>query len=435
MRGIHALAAAGLALGLACGSAEPAPRPNVVLVVADDLGWGDLGVQGARDVRTPRLDALAGSGVRFAQAYATAPLCAPSRAALLTGRDANRYDYTRATGPYQRQLEQGTGVPASEPLLAERLRAAGYATAAVGKWHLGLRPQQRPLARGFDRFFGVLGGAHDYFDWSDRGWGPVFRGDEPAEGSGYLTHAFTDEAVRFLREPRDAPFFLYLAYTAPHAPIQPPPGRRWARPLREVPVRQRYAAMVASLDAGVGAVLDTLEATGASRDTLVIFLSDHGGQVPIASNGPFDGGKGSLKEGGLRVPLLLAWPRALPGGRVYEPAVSALDVVPTVLAAAGLEAGAAPSLDGVDLLPYLRGAHADAPHATLHWRWRHGAAVRAGSLKLVDEFGREALYDLEADPAEQRDLAGSRRADRARLRALLDDWIAGLGPVEPADRA
>ncbi len=404
----------------------------MLLIVADDLGYGDLGVYGSPFVRTPHLDALAAQGIRFTQAYVSAPLCAPSRAALLTGRDHNRYGYDDP-GTYLSEMDGSTDVVLSrrEILLSQVLRAAGYATGAFGKWHLGARPGSRPLGRGFDIFFGHLSGAHDYFDWGPGLWGPIFRNGEAVEEGDYLTHATAREAVSFIEQQRGQPFFAYLAFTAIHAPIQVPESyvERYAHVVD--PAQRQLAAMISALDEAIGQVLEALRRRQIADDTLVIFLSDNG--AAFSSNAPLRGGKGTLREGGIRVPFVVRWPAGLPGGVLYEHPVSALDVLPTVAAAAGVRFAPERPLDGVDLLPYLRGEARGPPHAALCWRWREQWAVREGSLKWVHAPAADGeppvtgLFDLSGDLAETRDLAAERPDAVRRLRERLEAWDRAIG--------
>jgi len=411
-------------------SARPARRPSFVVILADDLGYADLGFQGSREIATPRLDQLAGESVRFSDAYVTSPLCAPTRAALLTGRDPNRYGYTAATGTYQHQMRQDIGVPLDETLLPELLRRAGYATAAVGKWHLGVRPEYRPLRRGFQSFFGFLAGTHDYFDWGPGLYGPVFRGARRAQGDAYLTDAFAGEASEFVRRHAGQPYFLYVAFHAVHGPLEAPERHLRAYAGLEPEERRAIAAMTTALDEGIGRILDAIADSGDARDTLVWFLNDNGGVPPISSNAPLRGGKGDLFEGGIRVPSLLRWPQALSPG-VYEAPVSILDVFPTLAAAAGA-AGTPRPLDGVDLLPHLRGASASPPHPSLRWRFDRERAIRRDGWKLVTGTEGTLLFDLPADPGETHDLSAEQPGRVASLREELDAWTRGLGPARPA---
>jgi arylsulfatase A-like enzyme len=345
-------------------------------------------------------------------------------------------------------MAQGTGLPIGEVLLSERLRGHGYATGVVGKWHLGSQAKFRPLARGFDSFFGFLTGAHQAFDWGNGLWGPVFDGTDPVEGDEFLTEAITREAVEFIERHRDGPFFLYVAYDAVHAPLEAPPEAeaRFEHIANEP--RRTLAAMLHVMDRGVGRISAALAATGLADDTLVMFLSDNGGSLPHSSNGGFRGWKGQLLEGGIRVPFLMRWPSTLPAGVAYDPVVSSLDVFPTVLAAVGAPDPGDRVIDGVDLLPFLKGrklkdrklkdgisgdAQTAVPHETLGWRHRERWAFRRGDLKLIRHRipggGGELavhLYDLSMDPGEQHDLVEERPRDADSLQRAYDAWVAGL---------
>lgn len=436
---------AGPALALVCATALSAAqqgssadasqdarstaKPNVVLIVADDLGWADLGVQGARDVRTPNLDRLAAEGVRFTCAYSAAPLCAPSRAALLSGRYPQRFGLESNPGS-ARAAAADYGVPRDERLLSERLKAAGYATCLVGKWHLGYSESMRPLARGFERFFGFLSGSSRYVGVGLRN--PILRGDEPVAVEKYLTDAFADEAVRFVSEHADRPFFLYVPFNAPHSPLEAPEDVRAKFANIAKDERRTYAAMVAKLDEAVGRILDELTARGLDERTLVIFVSDNGGASVenAASNAPWRGEKPALYEGGVRVPFLARWKGRFRAGVVEPRMVSLLDVTPTVLAAAGAappERASEPRpLDGVDLGPLLSGDSKGRAHDALFWRLGGEAAARVGDLKLVRRGTAYELYDLAEDPGEKRDLAKRKPQDVAKLSAALEAWERGM---------
>lgn len=413
-------------------SSSPEARPNLLVIVADDVGIGSIGAYGAPIVRTPNIDSLAADGVRFTQGYVSAPACAPSRAALLTGRDHNRYGYDRA-GTVLTELREGTGVPESEVLLSDVLRGAGYATGAFGKWHLGSAKALRPRARGFDVFFGFLSGAHDYFDWGSGLWGPVFRNDERAIGDTYLTEAIAAEAVQFIEAHAGgpAPFFAYVAFNAIHAPFQVPES--YKDPYRSQISHDGElvaAGLISALDAGVGEILSALQRLGLTDDTLVFFLSDNGGDF---WNGDLRGVKGSLLEGGIRVPFLVRWPGVVPAGRDYDPTVTALDVFPTLRSAARAPAPEARAYDGLDLLPFLTGAREGPPHEALYWQWEEQWAVRVGPAKYtharttrkpvpVDTF----LFDLGTDPTESTDLGPERPDLVGRLCSLAEAWREAL---------
>ena len=431
-------------------------RPNVIVIVADDLGYGEVGCYGGRDAPTPNLDAMAQAGVRCTAGYVTCPVCSPTRAALLIGRYQQRFGH-EFNIPQSFELKQPElyGLPLDEQTLADRMKARGYRTAAIGKWHLGVHDRYHPQARGFDEFFGFLDGGRPYFadGHPDNFYyrsvpphdtvrprvgsrSPVLRGREPVQEAEYLTDAFTREAVRFIDESRTAPFFLYVAYNAAHTPITP--CKRWAEKLAHIesPIRRTVASMVAGMDEGIGAIRDRLQAHGIAENTLVIFLSDNGGSPGgkqanaehYSLNTPLRGAKGECHEGGIRVPYLIEWPARIPAGQIFDRPVSSLDVVPTALVAAG--AAVPDDADGTDLLPYLAGGDAGRPHESLFWRFGAWKAVRQGDMKLVKRRGEpDELYDLARDMTESRDLAGDRPELVADLNAALAAWERGL--VEP----
>lgn len=414
---------------LACVACTGPPRPpNIVVILADDLGYADVGFHGLADFATPNLDRLARAGIRCTSGYVSHPFCSPSRAGLLTGRYQHRFGHVRNP-----KFRAGEGLPLGETLLPEVLSQAGYVSGIVGKWHLGDAPPFRPRQRGFDEFFGLLGGGHDYF----RSAGsdareyliPLKSNGEDVPVDGYLTEQLGAAALDFVRRHAGRPFFLYLAYNAPHGPLQAPPeivGRLASiQDLR----RRTYAAMVTSLDDGVGALLDLLADLGLTRRTLVFFLSDNGGppRANASDNSPLRGAKGTVYEGGVRVPFVLAWPGTLPGGEQYDSPVTALDIFPTAVAAAGLEPPA--DLDGVDLVPFLTGARDGQPHERLFWHSGAGAqyALRTQDRKLVRVLAREAeIYAVGEDASETNRLAGDNRS--GDLERAVDAWHAAHPP-------
>jgi arylsulfatase A-like enzyme len=399
--------------------------PNIVIILADDLGYADLGVQGASDLLTPHIDALAREGVRFPNGYVSGPVCAPTRAGLLTGRYQQRFGF-EFNAPEARAADYG--LPPGEATLAERLKAAGYATGMVGKWHLGFRPELTPPRRGFDEFFGFLSGMRSYFPRERAD--PILRGETPVEEPEYLTTAFGREAASFVERNRTRPFLLYLAFNSVHAPLEATDADLARFPDVAPRKRRTYAAMVASMDDAVGTLLKKLRETGLDEHTIVFFLSDNGGPTreTSARNRPLKGRKGQLYEGGIRVPFFVRWTGRLRGGRVYEEPVIALDVAATALAAAGVEMPR--GLDGVDLLPHLDGRKAQPPHDLLYWRYGEQGAVRAGEWKLLLRRGEEELYHLGRDAGEEKNLVAE-EPERARaLRAAYAEWTRGL--VAPA---
>ncbi len=395
----------------------PVARPNILLIVADDLGSTDLSIQGS-DLATPHIDSIAQSGVRFTNGYVSCPVCSPTRAGLMTGRYQQRFGHEFNPGP-EGQADDTFGLPLTETTLADRLRSLGYSTGLVGKWHLGYKPELHPLKRGFDEFFGFLGGAHPYVNSR-----LVLRGTEPAGEVGYLTDAFTREAVSFIDRRHRQPFFLYLCYNAVHNPMQPSPSHlaRFAGIADER--RRNFAGLLSPLDDGVGKVLAKLRERKIEDNTMIFFISDNGGPTrqTTARNDPRRGQKGQVFEGGIRVPFFMQWKAKLPRGRVNDHPVIALDVHPTAVAAAGGTIPASARLDGVNLLPHATGSRTAPPHESLFWRFGPQAAVRKGDWKLVWENDPPRLYNLAADAAESTDLASSQPAKMRELRETYEAW-------------
>lgn len=419
------------------GDGPPPPasaprRPNVVLIVADDLGWGETGMQGGKDIPTPHIDAIAAGGVRFTQGYVTCPVCAPTRAALLSGRYGERFGFEHNPGPENRASAE-FGLPRTEPTLAERLKALGYATGMFGKWHLGYAAGLTPPDRGFDAFYGFLGGAHPYLPGARKQAAPILRGATPVEAPPYLTEAFASEAAAFIEANRERPFFVYLPFNAVHAPLQAtdPLVARFASIVD--PKRRTFAAMLSALDDGVGRVLEALHRLGLEDDTLLVFVSDNGGPTPqtSSSNGILRGTKGQVFEGGVRVPFAMRWKGGgVPVGGTYDRPVSTLDLVPTILGAAGATVGPEARLDGVGLLPYLSGEVATRPHPALYWKFGAQRAVRVGDWKLVERAGEPpALFDLANDPAEANDLSHAQPERIVPLQTLWAVWDQGNQPA------
>ena len=452
---LAALVVALLATLVPVAVAASAPaKPNVLLIVADDLGYHDTGFQGSREIPTPHLDRLAASGVRCTQGYVSYPVCSPSRAGFLTGRYQQRFGYE-----YNPRFDPALadhGLPLTERTIADELRAAGYATGVVGKWHQGAHPQFHPNRRGFDEFFGFLGGGHRFFPDShvevEVGAGkkaathadaehasPMLRNSAELPEEGELTTRLGQEAAAFVARRAAAsperPWLLYLAFNAPHTPLQARDDMLKKFAHIADPRRRTYAAMVATVDEAVGRVLDAVAAAGQRERTLVFFFSDNGGPMTkrnanASINTPLRGQKGDIFEGGIRVPFLVSWPARIPAGRTYDQPVISLDVLPTALAAAGaVRSPARPALDGVDLVPYLRGDVTLAPHPRLYWRMDAGAAfaVREGRWKWFRTYDNPPeLYDLAADPGESRNLAAAQPEVAARLAAASAEWARGL---------
>ena len=416
-------------------------------MLADDLGYGDLGVTGSKQILTPHIDSLAANGVRFTNAYVSSSVCAPSRAGLMTGKHQVSFGFRDNLAPVQPGHDpEFVGLPLNQTTLAERLKPLGYATGLVGKWHLGELPKFSPLKRGFDEFWGYLGGAHDYFKAEPGGEksmaGPIVCNYKEPAPLTYLTDDEGGDCVDFIRRHKDRPFFLYASFAAPHSPMQATAEdlNRFAHIKDKV--RRTYCAMVYRLDQNVGRILDEVRHQGIERDTFVVFLSDNGGPSAAGmSNGsvnvPFRGSKTTMLEGGIRVPLIFKWPAAMPSGITRDEMVSSLDILPTFLAAAGGAVGPPEKLTGVDLLPLLAGKSERTPHPSLMWTYTVGSAIRAGDWKLVRLPDRlPMLYHLSSDPGEKNDLA-LEQLDRTRsLLGELGRWeVASPNPVfrEPGD--
>lgn len=436
-------------VGLAANA--PPPPPNLVVILADDLGYGDVGYQGG-DVPTPRIDTIAREGAACTDGYVACPVCGPSRAALLTGRYPQRFGYWDNPGPFRRDEAVEPGVPTGVPVLSEMLRPLGYACGFFGKSHGGDAEAMMPFSR-WDEFFGFNNGASNYLDSLNRRHNPLFHNREvvstPFRRRGvsreslvregmivgdedrYLTDLIGDHAAEFIRANQERPLLCYVPFNAIHGPFQAPESLLGKRRADESRDRWLVRAMIRSMDANVGKLLNTLSECGLEERTLVVFLSDNGGHT-ASPNTPLRAGKGTFWEGGLRVPFCLRWPGRIPAGSNYRRPVSALDLAPTLLAAAGGQATGErpPDFDGVDLLPYLTGERQGDPHDALHWAWGPNRAIRRGDLKAVS-FNRGSdwsLYDVAEDAAEQIDLASERPDDLAALIEQHDAWSAPLPP-------
>jgi arylsulfatase A-like enzyme len=436
---VHALT---LAAGLACSlvfppgaPAQGAPdRPNIVLIITDDLGYADIGSYGARDVRTPHLDRLAREGVRFTDFYANATTCTPTRAGLITGRYQQRYGVEQplsADGPTP--VAGDRGLDASPYSLPRLLKSRGYATALLGKWHLGYRPEQSPIAHGFDRFFGLKSGYHDYWQHTDsRGAPDLWENDTRVETSGYTTDLITQRAVDFIGAHTRTPFFIDVAYNAPHWPFQRPDtpsvavgNARFLRPADSLTsTRADYVSMVERLDQGVGEILAALDRHGLARNTLVIFTNDNGGEW-LSDNTPLFNRKWTTWEGGIRVPAIVRWPGRIRAGTVTPQVGITMDLTASVLAAAGVMVPDDATLDGLDLLPVLEGRR-PVIERTLFWRSTPGNrtmyAVRRGDYKVVIDANHLLLFNVRTDPGERNDLARERTDVARALRLALNAW-------------
>ncbi len=441
------LLAAALILSaiLPCGTTA-ARSPNVVVLLADDMGIGDVGCYECTDIKTPHLDALAAAGVRFTNYYSAAPVCSPSRAALLTGRYP-----IRAGVPSNCSSKPGDpGMPADEITFAELAAKRAYATAIVGKWHLGFSSDTRPNAQGFDFFFGHHAGCIDYYShmfyWQTPYHHDLYRNrTEVREEGRYMTDLIVREATQFIDAHRAGPFLLYVAFNAPHYPTQAP--ERLCRQYAHLKgPRAAYAPLVAGLDEAVGRIVDRLRTLGLDRDTLVFFTSDNGPSIEDRANGgggsagPFRGHKFSLFEGGIRMPAILVWPGTVPANETREQLAIAMDLFPTIAEAIGADPPAGRTLDGKSWLPLLKD-RAAAGHETLFWAQGNQAAVRQGRWKLVrngldaEGPGRQApltgddavfLADLTADPSERSNLRLAHPDIARDLLARHERWLTAV---------
>jgi arylsulfatase A-like enzyme len=429
---------------VAAPAAEPAARkPNVLVILADDLGYGDISLHGCKDIATPNIDSIAKNGVRCTSGYVSCPYCSPTRAGFLTGRYQQRFGH-EFNPQLLAQGGAGQGLPTGETTIAQRLRDAGYATGLVGKWHLGEEDKFHPLARGFGEFFGFLAGMHPYTESDSKPWGPIYRGKQRVEIDGYLTDVFAKEACAFMDRHQKEPFFLYLAFNAVHTPLQAPePLLKKFAGIAD-PNRRIYAAMTTALDDAVGNFLAKVRSLGLEEQTLIFFLSDNGGAIgKFASNGsqntPLRGSKGDTWEGGIRVPYLVQWKAKLPAGKTVAHPVIQLDIHATALAVAGVSVKPEWKLDGVNLLPFLDGTKAGPPHAALYWRFGAQMAIRAGDWKLVrpdlapdKQFGdiakKPMLINLADDIGEKNDLADAQPDRVKELQLAWDKWNAELAP-------
>ena len=413
-----------------CFSAEN-KKPNIFFIVGDDMGYADVGFQGCKDIPTPNLDSLAKSGMRCTSGYVSAPYCSPCRAALLTGR------YQQKFGHEFNPAGATNGLPLTEKTIADRLKAAGYKTGLVGKWHLGALPEMHPQKRGFDEFFGFLGGSHSYFNWNG-----MWRGTEPADGTEYYTDAFGREACEYIERNKGQPWFLYLAFNAVHTPMHATDERLAKFAGLPDKGRQTYAAMMFAMDENIGRVRKKLAETGQEENTLVIFISDNGGPtmpgttVNGSINDPLRGSKRTTLEGGIRVPFIVSWKNHVNPG-VYDQPLMQFDLTATALDLAGVSAR---NLDGVNVLPFFSGEKKGPPHDALYWRFGEQMAIRIGDYKLVrydsnaeTRTGRRnqpiagpRLYNLAGDIGETKDLCAEMPDKAKEMQARWDAWNATL---------
>lgn len=422
-------------------SAQPS-HPNLVIILADDMGYGDIGCYGSPDVQTPNIDALAKSGTRFTDGYVSCAVCSPSRAALLTGLYQQRFGHEFNSGPIEREPQINFGLPPGQRILPWYLKISGYRSMAIGKWHLGARPGYHPQERGFDEFYGFLTGGNAFVTQqtpagravaADGDGGkipisradPIRRGSTPVEENRYLTDAFADEAVKFIDRNKAKPFFLYFAPNAIHTPLHAIDKYLSRVATIKDEKHRMLAAMTVALDDAVGAVMAKLKETELDKRTMVVFLSDNGcpEETGAGTNGPLNGEKVTYYEGGIRVPFIIHWPGYVPAGKVYRKPVVSRDIIWTFLD--GARRLTKEVRDGVNLIPYLRNDR--TPHEALFWRAGKARAVRKGKWKLV-EFGDQLsqLFDLETDIGEKTDLSSKHPETVKELRAAWQKWSAEM---------
>jgi len=404
-------------VGAVSMQAEAVEKPNIVLLFADDAGYGDFGFHDSHHFKTPNLDRLARSGVLLSNFYVSGATCGPSRAGMLTGRYQQRFGFEENNVPSVmsqsgKLLGDEMGLPTDLKTMGDCLRELGYRTAVFGKWHLGIADKYHPLQRGFDEFYGFRGGARSFYPYRDPSRAKPENLIERAfekyqEHEGYLTNVLAYETCDFIERNKDKSFFAYVSFNAVHAPMQADPQDKDKFPQLEG-TRRIAAQMMLSLDRACGQIIDKLKSLGLEENTLVVFTNDNGGPMDRngSSNYPLSGVKATQLEGGIRVPGIVAWPGKLPAGSAYDYPLSTLDLIPTFVAAAGGDPESIEGLDGVDILPYLTGENQQWPHQTLYWRMETRGAIRDGDWKLLRFPDRPAeLFNLAEDPAEQNNLA------------------------------
>ena len=430
-----------LLLGMiSCSTNEEKP-PNVIVIISDDQGYADVGFHGSEEIFTPNIDRIANNGVIFSEGYVSYAVCSPSRAGLITGKYQNRFGYTRniLLAPKDSLM----GLPISEQTLPDVLRKANYKTKAIGKWHLGAHESLVPERRGFDEFFGFLIGGHRYFPGDltindltearrqmDGYVTRIYDNGKRIDTKKYLTEELSDNAVQFIEDNSDNPFFIYLSYNAPHTPLQATERDLERNKHIEVEKRRTYAAMVSSMDDGIGLILDKLEEKKITDNTIVIFFSDNGGVewYNFSDNGVLRGIKGDFFEGGIRVPFTMQWPKKIKPGITYDKPIIALDVFATVASAASAEKYIKNDIDGVDLLPYLTGDKFGLPHEYLYWQNpdKDIDVVRDERYKYLRIKNDEYIFDLKNDISEETNIINSSKPIYDRLKSQFKEWEKGM---------
>ncbi|MFR9598332.1 MAG: sulfatase-like hydrolase/transferase [Rikenellaceae bacterium] len=413
-------------------------RPNVVVFLADDMGYADAGFTGAVDIKTPNLDALAQAGAVFSHGYATHAFSGPSRAGILSGRYQHRFGFEE--NPAYDPANDYLGIDPDEMLFPERMQKVGYTTGAIGKWHLGAALPFNPNKRGFDYFYGFLGGGHDYFSIDlDAPIGeaykqPLLENNMPAIFDGYITDVLSEKAAEFVDNNADSPFLLYVAYNAPHGPLQAPEEDIARYSHIEDKKRRTYAAMVDVMDRGIGTVVERLKENGLFENTIIFFVSDNGGPQGQgysahngSDNGEFRGGKGQYYDGGIHVPFMVCWPSKIAAGSHYEYPVNTLDISRTAVELAAGDPLESNEMDGVNLIPYLTGEKSGAPHEALYWRGANGekwAILSSDKVKYVKSKPQDTpqLYFLADDASEANDKVESNSKLASELKDEWNSW-------------
>ena len=412
-------------------------NPNIIVIISDDQGYADVGFHGSKEIRTPNIDRIANNGVVFSEGYVSYAVCSPSRAGLITGRYQNRFGYTRniLLAPKDSLM----GLPLTEQTLPDVLNNVDYKTKAIGKWHLGAHESLVPERRGFDEFFGFIIGGHRYFpedltlndltearSQMDGYITRIYDNGKRIDTKKYLTEELSDNAVKFVEENSDNPFFLYLSYNAPHTPLQATEKDLERNMHIEIEKRRTYAAMVSSMDDGIGLILDKLEEKKISDNTIVIFFSDNGGVewYNFSDNGVLRGIKGDFFEGGIRVPFVMQWPKKIKAGITYDKPIISLDVFATVASAASAEKHINNEIDGIDLLPYLTGNNSGLPHKYLYWQNRDKDidVVRDERYKYLRIKNDEYIFDLKNDISEETNIINLSKPIYDRLKSQFKEW-------------
>lgn len=414
-------------------AASQGTKPNFVIILADDLGYGDLSYTGSVQINTPNIDAIAKKGMFFPQAYVSSPVCSPSRAGILTGRISVSFGYDNNVEANQPGFDsQFLGLPVNIKTIPNYLSPLGYVSGIIGKWHLGFEKQFHPINRGFDEFWGYLDGGHDYFEEKDTSFGykaKIQCNYKTTDKITYITDNKGNECVDFIKRHKKQPFFLYASFNAPHTPMQATDKDLNLYSFIKNKKRRTYAAMVHRLDVNVGKIMAAIDKEGLSENTVVIFMSDNGGPGEYNSsiNAPYNGKKGTVLEGGIRVPFMISWPGTIPAGQVYNNVISSLDILPTFVSLAGGTTTAADKLDGVNLIPYILKQNTAKPHEELKWRFTISAAILDGKWKLIRLPDRlPMLFDLEKDKSELDNLSLKNLDVTRHLLKKLGNWDVSL---------